>query len=373
MLWSHALGLSPTGSWYRALASCGGVLRSVAPMTDTQARSPTGPSQSPLAVAPEGTAVSAEEPLPSLSAGAFALSLAVVLTLFLVLNPFWEPMDVAEVDQNIGWSYAPIPLLVGFFLLWEKKRRWAALFIETMRLTFVKFAITWLAANLYWAVAGLPEPVARQEGLEGVELAEMASVFAERTAPAATALDLQRTGELRGIVADDQGLPVAGALVYVSRGLEGYSFSPPVEPVLIDHEGDGFTPALAVVHAFQPVVLRGGDSLHSAQAVSASGRVLFTYALVPGVDKRLMFGRNLGLVRLACTVHEDEAGTVLAVLEHPFVTTTDDQGRFALSDVPATDLDVSSWSAAHGSGRATVLCVAGEVSSVAIAMTPEGR
>lgn len=311
--------------------------------------------------------------MPSLSAGAFTLSLAVVLTLFLVLNPFWEPMDVAEADANIGWSYAPIPLLVGFFLLLEKKRRWAALFIETMRLTFVKFAITWLAANLYWAAAGLPEPVAKPIGLSASAPAHTTSVFAERGAPAPSAVDLQRTGELHGVVVDDRGQPVAGAMVYVSRGLEGLSFSPPVEPLLIDHGGAGFTPAAAVVHAYQTVVLRGGDKLHSAQVVSASGRVLFTYALVPGVDKRLMFGRALGLVSLGCTVHEEETGAALAVLEHPFATSTDLQGRFALSDVPAAELELSCWSVGQGSGHEIVTCVAGEATAVALATTAEAR
>jgi len=301
------------------------------------------------------------------------LSLAVVLTLFLVLNPFWEPMDVAEADQNIGWSYAPIPLLVCFFLVWEKKWRLAALFIETLRLTFVKFAITWLAANLYWAAAGLPEPVAKPESLAASTSGHTTSVFAERSAPAPSALDPQRTGELRGVVLDGRGEPVAEALVYVSRGLEGLGFSPPAEPLRIDQRGAGFTPSVAVVHAYQPVVLRGGDKLHSAQVVSASGRVLFTYALVPGVDKRLMFGRDLGLVSLGCTVHEEEAGSTLVVLEHPFATFTDLQGRFTLSAVPAAELELSSWSAGQGAGHESVTCVAGEVTDVALSVTAETR
>jgi len=293
--------------------------------------------------------------------------------MFLALNPFWEPMDVAEADQNIGWSYAPIPLLVGFFLVWEKKWRWAALFVETMRLTFVKFAITWLAANLYWGAAGLPEPLAKPTGLSAHAPANTTSVFAERGAPAPSAVDGQRTGELQGVVIDDNGQPVAGALVYVSHGLEGLSFAPPAEPMAIACGGTGFTPDLAVVHAFQPVVLRGGDMLHSAQVVSARGRVLFTYALVPGVDKRLMFGRALGLVSLDCTVHEGEAGASLAVLEHPFATSTDLQGRFTLGDVPAADLVLSCWSVGQGSGHEVVTCVAGETTAVALSTTGEAR
>lgn len=311
----------------------------------------------------------AEAPLPSLSHGAFALSLAVVLALFATLNPFWKPLDVAAVDRNIGWSYAPIPLLVGLFLVLEKKRRWGAFFIETMRLTFVKFAITWVAANLYWALAGLPEPVLRPDDLADVELAAGSGVFVERAAPLVHVMDASRVGDLRGTVVDGSGRPLGGALVYVSDGLGTLTYPAPEEPLVIEHASGGFSPGLAVVHAYQTVVLRGGDDLHTAQVVSAGGRVLFTYAMVPGVDKRLMFGRELGLVSLGCTVHgHDEGGSMLAVLSHPFAVFSDAGGRFSLSDVPSGELQLSSWSAGQ-SGQARVTLAAGETLSVEVSAT----
>ncbi|MFT7461963.1 MAG: hypothetical protein ACI9EF_000297 [Pseudohongiellaceae bacterium] len=309
-----------------------------------------------------------ESPLPGLSHGAFAFSLAVVLTLFLVLNPFWEPMDMNAVDQNIGWSYAPIPLLVGFFLLREGKRHWGAFLMETMRLTFVKFAITWIVANLYWASAGLPEPVPRESGLADVPPAATAGVFNERTAPSASAVNPESLGELQGRVISDDGEPLPGALVFVSDGLQDLTFAPPSEPLVIDHEAGAFSPNLSVLHAFQPLVLRGDDALHSAQVVSESGRVLFTYALLAHIDKRLMFGRPLGLVSLGCTVHgQDKESCRLLVLSHPFTTFADDAGRFTLSGVPAGDLQLSAWSAGRA-GSAALTLAAGDTQTVELSL-----
>ena len=99
---------------------------------------------------------SAEPAVPQLSWRAFGLALAITLAIFFLLHPLWRPLDMAQMDRNILWSYAPIPLLVLALLALERKLRWSSWMLETLRLTLVKFAITFLFANTMWAFVGPP-------------------------------------------------------------------------------------------------------------------------------------------------------------------------------------------------------------------------
>ena len=99
---------------------------------------------------------SAEPAVPQLSWRSFGLALAITLAIFFLLHPLWRPLDMAQMDRNILWSYAPIPLLVLALLALERKLRWSSWMLETLRLTLVKFVITFLIANLVWAFTGPP-------------------------------------------------------------------------------------------------------------------------------------------------------------------------------------------------------------------------
>ena len=57
-----------------------------------------------------------DPPPPSLSWASMALALALTLAVFTLLNPIWLEQEVGAWDENVWWSYTPIPLLVALLL-----------------------------------------------------------------------------------------------------------------------------------------------------------------------------------------------------------------------------------------------------------------
>jgi hypothetical protein len=260
-----------------------------------------------------------------------------------------------QMDRNIAWSYVPIPFLVLGLLALEHKLRWSSWWLETLRLTLVKFAITWLFANLVWAFVGPPRPPAPPAPPEASATAADPGRFEVREPPPATPIDPAHTGGLAGLVVDEAGAPLSGALVTVSGGLDGIVFAPRSEGVVLRHGAHGFEPARAVVLVYEPLVLRSaGDELHTANGVDDSGKHLFNLSLAPGADRTLMFDKPLGLVTIKCSVHgQGEHSAELAIVGNPFAAWTSDDGRFAFKGVPAGALELTAWHAAHGTARAS--------------------
>jgi hypothetical protein len=282
--------------------------------------------------------VASEPALPQLSWRSFLLALAVVLAIFFGLHPLWEPLDMAAMDANILWSYVPIPLLVLGLLAWEHKLRWASFLMETVRLTLVKFVITFLFANILWALTGPPPAGAAPDG--GPAVAGQAGRFEVREPPPATPIDPADTGRLEGLVVDAAGLPVEGAFVLVAAGLEGLVFAPRSGGVELAHDGTGLQPRRAIVQVFETLVLRGAPgAFHTVCAIDvASGRQLFNVPLVSEAESTFMFHRPQGRVSLTCSVHgHNDQAAQLEVVAHPFAAWTAADGRFAFEGVPAAD------------------------------------
>ena len=100
--------------------------------------------------------VVASTPPPTLSGMSFTLGLVLLLGVFLFLNPIWAAADMADWNQNIWWSYAPIPLVVAVLLGIEGKLGGASLLLESLKLTLVKFTLTFAIAQVVWLVQGVP-------------------------------------------------------------------------------------------------------------------------------------------------------------------------------------------------------------------------
>lgn len=304
-------------------------------------------------------------PAPQLSRRSFLLALALTLAIFFGLNPLWRPLDMDAMDANIAWSYAPIPLLVAGLLALERKLRWSSWGLEVVRLTCVKFAITFLFANILWTFTGPPHRAAPPA--EPPPPAEQPDRFAPRPAPAPTPLDPAATGRLSGRVVDAAGHPAPGALVAVTGGLGELVFAPREEGVELAHDGVSLQPRAAVVQVFETLRVRGeAERLHSVRARDGQGRHLFNLPIGPGAERTLMFDRPLGLVTLACSVHEELEPVVrLVVAAGPCAAVADADGRFALPGVPAGELELTAWGPPGRSvRRAVTLAPGGEAADV---------
>jgi len=284
----------------------------------------------------------------TLSWPSFLGALTAVLAIFFFLNPIWEARTTDEVDQNIWLSYAPIPLLVLGLLALERKLNWTSWFLETTKLTLVKFGVTYVVAGVIWSTGNAPvaPPSPRTQSPVGAT----DDVFALHPAPTPSDLDPSTLGALELRVLHADGRPAAGALVYVSRGLERVTFAAPEAPYEIRHVDGGFEPGPHVVQAHRELVLRNDSpGLHTAELRDAKNRPLLNRSLTPDSERRLMFAHGYGVLSLHCRVHPDaEAPVPVVVFAHPFVAVTDDDGRARFASVPAGPLAISALSLPAG-------------------------
>lgn len=296
-----------------------------------------------------------------LSGRAFVLALAAVLALFAGLNPVWRPLDMAAMDRNILWSYAPIPLLAAGLLALERKLRWSSWMLDTLRLGLAKFAVTYLYVNVVWPY--VVEPPAPPLPAPAAPVAQRAR-FDLHEPPPATPLDPAACGRLEGVALDAAGAPASGVLVAVTGGLEGRVFAPRPEGVRLEHDGRSLRPARAVLLVHERLVLRGeAERLHAVRARDAEGRLLFNLPLGPGAVQELMFERPGAHVSLACTVHQEQEPAVeLAVVANPFAAFTGDDGRFDFAGVPAGALLLEAFGPG-GTARLEVVLDAGGAAS----------
>lgn len=289
----------------------------------------------------------AERPEPErLSWTSFGLLLGLLLGVFVLLNPIWEQQDMGAWNENIWWSYLPIPLLVAGLLRLEGKFSWPGLGLETMKLTFVKFILTITIATVIWEFQGTPgtgrvsHATATDAGVDG---------FEPQPAPLPSALTPGQLGGITGAVTDAQGHPVPGALVYIFGGLEALTFEVPQAPFTFTNDGSGFSPDTAVLRAHQNVNLHSAsEDLHTAVFKARDSRTggatqrLLNFPLIPRGERSLMFDRELGYLTLTCSVHgEAEPAAQVLVLQHPFWTITDEMGAFVFDAVPALELELS--------------------------------
>jgi len=283
--------------------------------------------------ADQPTAVEADA--ESLSWWSLSAILIIVLALFAAINPIWRTVNINEFNTNVLWSYIPIPFLVAAFLAIEHKLRTSTWLLETLKLTLIKFCITFAVANTMWGIVG-PPPAVLTRALMAVHHRSV-----EPPSPEPTLIDPNKTGDIVGVVVDDNGAPVTGAIVYIA-GLEHITFAVPDVPVRLFNDGTGVNPRLAIVHRDQPVSFASADgTLHTAQATTATGRIAFTYPATPHGRPATKLSLAPGVVTIDCTVHGSrEQPAYLLISSNPFATITRADGRFSFSSVPAGDLEL---------------------------------
>ena len=291
---------------------------------------------------------SAAQHLPSLPFGASLFILFLALAVFAGFNPIGRGLTVEEWEQNVLYSYYPIPLLVLAFLRMGPLRRSSGVaspratlcvswLLESLKLALAKFAVTFVVCHAFWIGVGPPEPTPIQPH----PLAPRAKL----PPPVSTPAELGAAGAIQGVVVDGTGKPVPGALVRMVEVIEGGTFTSPTDPLVLQHYGFGFKPSISVARPHQRLILRSTDSeVHTVSMRGPRGRPIANTPLLPAKEQSLQLATCPGIVSLECTVHRDqEPEAHLAVLCHPFVAITDAQGRFSLTGIPDGQGAVAVW------------------------------
>ncbi len=131
------------------------------------------------------------------------------------------------------------------------------------------------------------------------------------------------------------------AAVYV-EAIAGTTFPAPAEHPVINQENLVFTPHVLPVLRGTTVDFRNSDTVkHNIFSTRKSPTVFNLGTYGAGVVKSVTLDRP-GVVTLLCNVHSEMSAYVV-VVETPYFTVTDREGRFAIKDVPAGKYKIAFW------------------------------
>ncbi len=139
-------------------------------------------------------------------------------------------------------------------------------------------------------------------------------------------------------------------VVYVSKGLEGRSFPPPAEPVVLDQRDCLYLPHVLVAQVGQKVRFRNGDTVtHNIHGLARKNDE-FNFGQIAGQTDDRSFGIAEIPVRIKCDTHP-WMNSFLVVLPHPYHAVTGDDGSFRISGLPPGDYEISAWHEEFAQGK----------------------
>lgn len=148
-------------------------------------------------------------------------------------------------------------------------------------------------------------------------------------------------GDIKGIVKAKGVKNAANAVVYIDK-IEGKTFKPETEPVVMDQKNMTFIPhILPVLVGTKVNFLNSDDVLHNVFSPdNCTGK--FNLGSWPkGKEKSYVFDKPC-IVTLLCNVHP-EMGAYILVLDTPYFAVTDKDGNYSIKNVPPGKYTLKIW------------------------------
>ena len=176
-------------------------------------------------------------------------------------------------------------------------------------------------------------------------------------------------GELRraeNVVMNRNGA-LKNVFVYVSKGLEDFSFAPPSTPIVLDQKDCRFVPRVLGIQAGQPLRILNSDStFHNVHALAKRNKAFNLGMTIKSPESRRVFVAPEVVVPLRCNVHP-WMGAYLGVVEHPFYAVTDSAGFFSLPHLRAGHYTIEAWHEEFGRLSQEVFVGEGEIKTLMFA------
>jgi plastocyanin len=147
---------------------------------------------------------------------------------------------------------------------------------------------------------------------------------------------------IAGQVLGDDGKGVAQAIVFVQAPAEPPTASPP-SPATMDQYNKTFVPGVLPVLVGTQVKFPNRDQIrHHVYSFSRAKR--FELPLYKGEEAPPVLFDKSGVVKIGCNIH-DWISAIILVLPNSHFAVTDEEGRFAISNVENGRYTLAAWHA----------------------------
>lgn len=153
---------------------------------------------------------------------------------------------------------------------------------------------------------------------------------------------------------------LSNVIVFVSKGLEGKTFDPPIGSAVIEQKGCVYEPHVVALRVNQKLrVVNDDTTSHNIHPFPANNRE-WNRAQPPGALVEESFSREEIAIPVRCNIHPWMRAYV-AVFQHPYFQVTGKEGAFDLSNLPPGDYNITAWHEKLGSLTQQVHVAQGEV------------
>lgn len=164
------------------------------------------------------------------------------------------------------------------------------------------------------------------------------------------------------IVNDNQTL--RNVFVWVRGGLQGWTFTAPKEPVVLDQRGCIYVPHVFGVQVGQRLIVRNSDDvLHNVHSLSTKNPAFNFSQAKQGEEKEILFRFPEVMLRIKCDVH-GWMTTYAGAVPHPFFAVTGQDGSFSLPSLPPGKFTIEAWHEKFGTRTMEVELADGETRRV---------
>jgi plastocyanin len=147
--------------------------------------------------------------------------------------------------------------------------------------------------------------------------------------------------ELTGRVVGQNGEGIPQAVVFVQAFPTGISLPPDKRLAVMDQVNKTFVPGVLPIVVGTEVHFPNHDQIHH-HVYSFSRTKNFELPLYKGEEASPVLFDKIGAVKIGCNIHDWMSGVIL-VLPTPYFATTDETGRFVLSELPPGTYSLACW------------------------------